>query len=271
MKRPSFQFYTADWQGNSNLKRCTHEEKGIWMDILCLMHDQEEYGILRWNLKEIAQAVGASFSKIKALVTKGVLKGSDAGCEDYIYTPRSGRKDGIPVILIPKQDGSIWYSSRMVRDEYVRTIRGESSRFSEAPKSSPKPPKGDGSTTSSSSTKKERGEQVDRSVGASRFTLAALPEDFKFFCLKERPDLNPETVWKKFVIHWQSKTSTDWFSTWQKWVIDERSTGGSAKPDEPENPRLAMWIKHHKNGFPLEEFAMNEIAKIYGENWRETV
>jgi hypothetical protein len=43
-----------------------------------------------------------------------------------------------------------------VRDEYIRTIRGESSRFGagdgEAPKAAPKPPFGDGSTSSSSST-----------------------------------------------------------------------------------------------------------------------
>lgn len=129
MKRPSFQFYAYDWQGNSNLKRCTHEEKGIWMDIMCLMHDQEEYGIIRWPLKEIAQAVGASIGKIKSLVLKGIMKGGDTGCEEYIYIPRSGRKDGTPVVLIPKQSTTVWYSSRMVRDEYVRQNAGASTRF----------------------------------------------------------------------------------------------------------------------------------------------
>lgn len=161
MKRPSFQFYPADWQGNSNLRRCTHAEKGIWLDVMCLMHDSEEYGTLRWSLKEIAQAVGCKLFEVKALITKGVLKGCDSGaCEPFVYTPRSGRKDGDPVTLVGTQDGPIWYSSRMVRDEYVRTIRGESTRFSadkdespkQAPKTSPKPTIGDGSTSSSSSS-----------------------------------------------------------------------------------------------------------------------
>lgn len=157
MKRPSFQFYPGDWQANSNLKRCTHAEKGVWLDVLCLLHDQPDYGILRWSLKEIAQAVGCSMSLLKGLVSKGILKGSDEEVtEPYIYTPRSGRKDGHPVILIGIQAGPCWYSSRMVKDEYVRTIRGESTRFSEesgeAPKRSPKPPIGDGSSSSSSSS-----------------------------------------------------------------------------------------------------------------------
>ena len=38
MKRPSFQFYPEDWLANANLRRCTHEEKGIWIDVMCLLH-----------------------------------------------------------------------------------------------------------------------------------------------------------------------------------------------------------------------------------------
>lgn len=156
MKRPSFQFYPGDWQANSNLRRCSHAEKGVWLDVMCLMHDQPEYGILRWPLKEIAQAVGCQISALRALSTKGVLKGDDKHlAEAFVYTPRSGRRDGEPVTLVPTQDGPIWYSSRMVKDEYVRTIRGESTRFGdgngESPKASPKPPLGDGSSSPSSS------------------------------------------------------------------------------------------------------------------------
>jgi hypothetical protein len=168
MKRPSFQFYPGDWQANSNLRRCTHAEKGVWLDVMCLMHDQTEYGVLRWPLKEIAQAVGASVALLRGLAAKGVLKGSDSDLADsFIYVPRSGRKDGEPVTLLAPQAGPIWYSSRMVKDEYVRTIRGESSRFGgdedEAPKDAPKvafpdapkPPFGDGSSSSFSSSKKK--------------------------------------------------------------------------------------------------------------------
>ncbi len=159
MKRPSFQFYPADWAGNSNLRRCSHAEKGAWIDVMCLMHDQAEYGILRWPLKEIAQAIGAPLSILRALVSKAVLKGDDEElAEAFVYVPRSGRKDGAPVTLVPPQAGPVWYSSRMVKDEYVRTIRGESSRFSgdegDAPmlpeKPAPKAPFGDGSSSSSS-------------------------------------------------------------------------------------------------------------------------
>lgn len=131
MQRPSFQFYAADWIGSANLRRCTHAEKGIWIDVMCLMHDSNEYGVLRWSLKEIAQAVGCRLADLKALIDKGVLKGAGAGelCEACIYVPRTGRKNGNPVTLIDQQNGPIYYSSRMVRDEYVRKHAGATSRF----------------------------------------------------------------------------------------------------------------------------------------------
>lgn len=145
MKRPYLMLYVADWQSNPKLRCCTFTEKGIWMDIMCIMHDQDEYGVIRWPLKQIAQALHLSVSTLRKLVDKEVLKGADPGqtCEPYIYTPRSGRKDGPAVTLVEAQPGPIWYSSRMVRDEYLRRIRGDNDRDSDSssdpsPKASPK-------------------------------------------------------------------------------------------------------------------------------------
>lgn len=170
MNRPSFQFYPADWLGNTNLRRCTHEEKGAWMDVLCLLHDSaDQYGALHWPLADISRAVGCSIETLQALIDKRVMKGADAGqtCEPFVYVPRSGRKDGEPVTLIHAQKGPIWYSSRMVRDEYVRNNRGKESRFQgddadqgeapkQSPKDAPKPPFSDGSSSSSSTSSSKK-------------------------------------------------------------------------------------------------------------------
>lgn len=178
MKRPAFQFYPADWRNNANLRRCSWAARGVWIEVMGLMHDSDEYGTLHWSLKEIAQALGCQVSLMKELASKEVLKGCDSGrCTTLIYVPRSGRRDGEPVTLISEQNGPIWYSSRMVKDEHVRTVRGESSRFGEtngdAPKQSLKPYKSDWSTSSSSSSGKpnsvereERGETIPTPAGA---------------------------------------------------------------------------------------------------------
>lgn len=158
MTRPSLQFYPKDWRNNANLRRCSPAARGAWMDIMCTLHDSDSYGVVRWPLKDLANAAGVAMQLARELVDKGVLKGAEKGgeCQAYVYTPRSGRRDGTPVTLVPVQPGPIWYSSRMVKDEYVRTIRGEGSRFGEGngepPDDSPKGGLGDGSSTSSSSS-----------------------------------------------------------------------------------------------------------------------
>lgn len=161
MRRPSFQFYPADWRNNANLRRCSWEARGVWIEVMGLMHDSDTYGVLRWPLKEIAQALGAPARLVTELATKGVMKGADKGeIEAFVYTPRTGRKDGEPKVLLPAQQGPVWYSSRMVKDEHLRSVRGEQTRFGDDTKGEPKAaPKGgfgatssDGSTSSSSST-----------------------------------------------------------------------------------------------------------------------
>lgn len=142
---------------NAKLRRCSHAARGAWVDVLCVLHDSDEYGIARYPLVELANASSAPIKLLRELVDKGVLKGCDKGkCAAFVYVPRSGRKDGEPVVLVAEQDGPVWYSSRMVKDEYVRTIRGESSRFGadkgDASKDAPKPPFGDGSSSSSSTS-----------------------------------------------------------------------------------------------------------------------
>lgn len=165
MRRPSFQFYPADWRNNANLRRCSWEARGVWVEVMGLMHDSDQYGVLHWPLKEIAQALGAPQKLVQELAIKGVMKGRDKGLiEAFIYSPRHGRKDGEPKVLLASQEGPVWYSSRMVRDEHLRSIRGEQTRFGNDTKDEPKPPSkpapkvtigarsGDGSTSSSSST-----------------------------------------------------------------------------------------------------------------------
>lgn len=127
--RPAFQFYPKDWRNNAKLRRCSPAARGVWVDLLCLLHDSDEYGVLRWPLKEIAQAAGASMAHVRELVDKGVLKGAERRGEDYIHTPRHAGKAGEPVALVSAGDGPCWYSSRFVKDEWLRQRRGIATRF----------------------------------------------------------------------------------------------------------------------------------------------
>lgn len=259
-KRPAILFYPADWRSNAKLRRCSPAARGVWMDAICLLHDSDEYGTIRCPLKEIARAIGAAMVHLRELVEKGVLKGSDTHLADaYVYVPRSGRRDGTPVTLISAQPGPIWFSSRMVRDEYIRSVRGAGSRFGEdagpsegsknaapngapndTPKLSPKPPLGDGSSSSSSfslSSSTERTSSLRSDVGPAtkrkRSLKRLLPDDWptptdlswalQYWREENEPELidNIKEQARKAYVHHHARGSTfaDWSAAWRMWAI----------------------------------------------------
>lgn len=268
MRRPSFQFYPGDWSSNPNLKRCTFAERGIWVEVMCLMHDQDEYGVLRWPLKEIAGAVGCKVSELQSLVRKGVIKGDDRTLmEPFIYVPRSGRKDGDPVTLIDTQEGPIWYSSRMVKDEYVRTIRGGEVVKGDTPKTTPKPPIGAafgprGSSSSSSPSDKtgvpesrsnSPGAVAPPAPGKTQIEPGFDPDEpNRRTALSLSLDVDAER--ERFVAHYTA--TGDWRANWQsqfrKWLLDsmqhaarasKRGNGSKPSPGQRTADAAQRWLE----------------------------
>jgi hypothetical protein len=102
LKLPAFQFYPGDWMKDPDLRRCSHAARGVWIDMLCLMFECSDRGVLAsggnpWSREDVAAAVGGNgdvtLRCIDELVAKGVAKVRD--------------------------DGAI-YSARMVKDEVER-------------------------------------------------------------------------------------------------------------------------------------------------------
>lgn len=119
--------------------------RSTWIVVLGLMHDSDEYGVLRRAAKELALALGVLLKFIKELIEKGVMYGAEKYQQTpMIYTPKNSRVSGTPLTLIPVQDGPIWFSSRMVQDEYLRDVRGSVSRYDARKSPSPKGGIGDG-------------------------------------------------------------------------------------------------------------------------------
>lgn len=104
-RRPSFQFYPADWRKDPALAACSLAARGLWMEMLCIAHESERYGHLSINGKammpaQIARIVGET----PALVTKLLRELEEAG-------------------VLSRTPEGIIYSRRMIRDEEVRNAR----------------------------------------------------------------------------------------------------------------------------------------------------
>lgn len=246
MTRPSFQFYPADWRSNLKLRRCSVAARGSWMDILCSLHDSDEYGIVRWPLSELANAAGVTLKLVRELADKDVLKGGDSNVAPYIHIPRHAGKDGKPVTLVERSDGPVWYSSRMVRDEWRRGIAGASSRFTAGTKPSTLPetmPRqgemlGDGSTSSASSSPAVKNSELrsEAHKRGSRWPSDALVcSDWLLEAEQKRRQLGLSEIdlhyqADRFANHWASKAGrdalkVDWKKTWMNWATIEKMTG----------------------------------------------
>jgi len=107
MKRPSFQFYPSDWLRDTALRTCSIGARGLWIDMICFMHEGNPYGTLKVGNKVILPPnlgvmVGATLSEVE------------------------GRLDELESahVFDRAEDGSIM-SRRMIRDENLRNIRAE--------------------------------------------------------------------------------------------------------------------------------------------------
>lgn len=104
-KRPSLQFYPADWRKDLNLQSCSLEARGLWAEMLWLMHEGTPYGYLRAGSKVISKVNLASLVGSELKVIECRLQELEEA-----------------VVFSRAEDGAI-YSRRMVRDEIIRNKR----------------------------------------------------------------------------------------------------------------------------------------------------
>lgn len=105
--RPSLQFYPADWLRDPGLRSCSLGARGLWIDMLCFMHEADPYGHLRLNGQDLeasvlARMVGAGRSEVK----RALAELENAG------------------VFSKNSQGTI-YSRRMINDENLRQKRAQ--------------------------------------------------------------------------------------------------------------------------------------------------
>lgn len=105
MKRPAFQFYPKDWRDEQSLRLCSMAARGLWIDLMCLMHSSERYGHLELAGKpmtadQVARLVGEPAKDVK----RWMAELTDNG------------------VCSVTAEGVI-FSRRMVRDESLRELR----------------------------------------------------------------------------------------------------------------------------------------------------
>jgi hypothetical protein len=72
MKYPWFKFYPTDWRADPLLRRCSLAARGLWIELVAVMHESAEYGHLDPSLTErdIALLVGAPLKTVRSALAE---------------------------------------------------------------------------------------------------------------------------------------------------------------------------------------------------------
>lgn len=105
MKRPSFQFYPADWRRDAALQSCSVAARGLWIELMCVMHDCDPYGVLAVNGRPMSTAQLARLvGEQEKAVVRMLAELEDAG-------------------VCSRDEQGRLFSRRMMKDEAVRESR----------------------------------------------------------------------------------------------------------------------------------------------------
>jgi hypothetical protein len=107
-KLPSWQFYPGDWRKDPAVQSLSYNDRGVWFEILCLMHESEQRGKLLLNGKKmpddaLARLLGLDKQILNRTLTTLLRFGVASLC------PLTGAL----------------MNRRMIRDEEIRKIRTE--------------------------------------------------------------------------------------------------------------------------------------------------
>ena len=239
MKRPAFQFYPADWRNDAGLKLCSLSARGLWIEMICIMHAAEPYGHLcaagrPLDTRDLSKLVGESERDVKKWLDELVRNN-----------------------VCSSEEGAI-ISRRMVRDESLRERRaaggeagsefghlgaehgkkGGRPRKETGDKKPPLNPPPSSSSSSSSSNNEDTAPSAKSPRGTALPETWTLPDDWKTWAEGARSDVDVLTVADSFRDYWVAKPGkdgrkADWLATWRNWVRNQRS-GSAQRPQGAE-------------------------------------
>jgi hypothetical protein len=111
MKLPSLQFYPGDWRKDVGIQSLTYHDRGVWFEILMLMHESEKRGVLILNGRAMSDEVLARVLGLdKQILTTTLTSLLECGV--------ASRDDETGALI----------NRRMVRDEKLRKVRAEAGK-----------------------------------------------------------------------------------------------------------------------------------------------
>lgn len=180
-KLPALQFYTGDWRKDPGVQALDHELKGIWIDLLCIMHESEERG-------RLVLPNGQPFPDV------GIARNLSLDVAKW----KQKRQELLDYGVASEDENGVLYNRRMVRDERLRHVRAKAGAKGGKAKRTPSPAaskreakRGSSVSVSSSASPSGKEETANAVLSDSRPTSEG--EQADFMQIQEEPKADPPT------------------------------------------------------------------------------
>jgi hypothetical protein len=70
VKAPAFQFYTGDWLKDPQLSMCSPATRGVWMDLLCAMHELGRSGQVTGTVEQLCRLCRCTTAEMRAALAE---------------------------------------------------------------------------------------------------------------------------------------------------------------------------------------------------------
>ena len=233
MADPWLKFYTTDWRSDPRLKMCSLAARGLWIDLICLMHEASPYGHLLVNGRcptdaQVAVLVGAPPDQIAAMLGELEAAGVFSRTRDgTIYSRKLTR--------MAKKAATARNNGRKGGNPNLRNDEVNSASDKGEDKA------GDKTQKPEARTREKEKKETDVSFQKKGSRLEAgwrLPKEWGDWAVSEGLDETAVRVeGEKFGDYWravpgQKGVKLDWLATWRVWVrkaIEDRRQRSRAK------------------------------------------
>ena len=260
-------FWWQDYERDPVLRSCSLASQGLWMRMLCFMHEGEPYGHLTMNGKPPTPArLAAMIGKPPKEVIACLAELNEAG-------------------VFSINDGGVMFSRRLVRDKTASDagrafgVTGGNPSLKAGDNGNSNPPPNDGGLTPPLNIQEEEEKKEKKEPPVCPPIAAApaapspphrehrgtrLPDDWqpterdRAYAIQH--GLNPDAVAANFRDYWHAKPGKDglsakWPSTWQRWCRTdaERRSRSSGRQTPSEAVTAAFGPSVFTNRFNLDE------------------
>ena len=177
MSNPWLKFYPRDWRGDQALRACSVAARGLWIEMLCIMHEAQPYGHLILGGRAVSGDVLARVSGL----------GADE-CGELLAELESAG-------VLSRTRKGIIYSRRMVKD-HSRAEKGRKSvnrRWNERAENKPK-----NSTPNRTPNRTPITQKPEARVRKKDKPSSLTREDKSSLSARELPDWLPREAWTGF-------------------------------------------------------------------------